>query len=245
MPISLDKTTCDNSDQRLPEELAFLGLLTPEQRLCLPDWMVIGPPKTGTGWIYANLGAHPQAFVPPIKELKYFSNRFEVEDLRCYLSHFRRGVGKAKGEASPSYSILPRRTIQVIRRLMPNLKLIFLMRDPIDRAWSHARHNFRQREADFKGWQGAIDEVTEDRWIESLNHDWNRLSGDYLGQLQRWLSVFPREQVYLGFFEDLARSPRELLRGLLQFLGIDPEFAISDAVTVERVNAGVPKDLSA
>jgi hypothetical protein len=127
---------------------------------------------------------------------------------------------------------------------MPNLKLIFLMRDPIDRAWSHTRHNFRHREADFKGWQGTIDEVSDQRWIESLNHDWNRLSGDYLGQLQRWLSVFPREQIYLGFFEDLARSPRRLLRGLLEFLGIDSAFADSAAVTVDRVNAGLPKDLS-
>jgi len=88
----------DDSDEQMQRELEFLGFLTPDQRLCLPDWMVIGPPKTGTSWIYANLGAHPQAYVPPIKELKYFSNRFETEDLRsCPTS----GVESAKRRGRP------------------------------------------------------------------------------------------------------------------------------------------------
>src|ERR1700722_17839541 len=134
----------------MQEELSFFGFLTSEQRACLPDWLVLAPPKTGTSWLYANLREHPDAFVPPIKELKYFSHRFEVEDLRSYLDHFRHGIGKSKGEASPSYSMLPRRTIRMMRRLMPDLKLIYMMRDPIERAWSHARHSFCQGEANFK-----------------------------------------------------------------------------------------------
>ena len=102
-------------DKDLPDHLAFLGFLTAQQRLCLPDWMVIAPPKTGTSWVYANLRRHPEAFAVDLKELKYFSNRFELEDLRNYLAHFRRGVGKTKGEASPNYCLLPDRTIRLIR----------------------------------------------------------------------------------------------------------------------------------
>jgi hypothetical protein len=243
IPHRMTSKASDNPDRDTPRQLAFLGLLTDEQRLCLPDWLMIAPPKTGTSWAYANLHEHPQVYLPQTKELKYFSHRFETEDLRCYLAHFRGGIGKLKGEASPSYSILPRSTIQLLRQLMPNLKLIYMMRDPIDRAWSHAKHNFRHREANFKGWCGTIDEVSDEDWIENLSDDWNRLCGDYLGQLQRWLSVFPREQVHLGFFEDLARAPRLMLRNLLSFLEVDPSFADSDRVTVDRVNSGLSKDI--
>jgi hypothetical protein len=233
----------DNPDREMQRQLEFLGFLTDEQRLCLPDWLVIAPPKTGTSWAYANLHEHPQIYATSTKELKYFSHRFETEDLRCYLAHFRGGVGKVKGEASPSYSILPRSTIRLLRQLIPSLKLIYMMRDPIDRAWSHAKHNFRHREANFKGWGGTIDEISDDDWIENLSDDWNRLCGDYLGQLQRWLSIFPREQVYVGFFEDLARAPRLVLRNLLSFLKVDPTFADSDRVTLDRVNRGLSKDI--
>jgi hypothetical protein len=230
-------------DEELQDQLAFLGFLTAGQRMCLPDWMVVAPPKTGTSWVYANLRYHPEAFAVDLKELKYFSNRFELEDLRNYLAHFHGGVGKIKGEASPSYSLLPCRTIRLIRALVPDLKLIYLMREPISRAWSHARHNFREQEATFKGYTGRFDEVPDEKWIECVADDWNRLSGDYLGQLQRWLSVFPREQVFLGFFEEIVHSPRRLLRDLLEFLEIDPGFADSEDVILERVNIGIPKDI--
>jgi len=132
----------------------------------------------------------------------------------------------------------------VIRRLIPDLKLIFLMREPIDRAWSHARHNFRYREANFKGRQNTIDDISENDWIVNVNDDWNRLCGDYLGQLKRWLSVFPREQIYLGYFEDLAAAPRPFLRSVLNFLDVDPDFADSEHVTIEPVNAGLSKAIS-
>jgi hypothetical protein len=232
-------------DEQLQDQLAFLGLMTADQRGCLPDWMVVAPPKTGTSWVYANLRQHPEAFAVDLKELKYFSNRYELEDLRNYLAHFRNGVGKVKGEASPSYSLLPSRTIRLIHSLVPNLKLIYLMREPVSRAWSHARHNFREQEATFKGYTGRFDEVPDEKWIECLTDDWNRLSGDYLGQLQRWLAVFPREQVYLGFFEEIVHSPRRFLRDLLEFLEIDPEFSESEQVILERVNIGIPKDIPA
>lgn len=231
-------------DDELQDRLAFFGFLTADQRMCLPDWMVVAPPKTGTSWIYANLRRHPDAFAVDLKELKYFSNRFELEDLRNYLAHFRSGAGKVKGEASPSYSLLPTSTIRLIRALVPDLKLIYLMREPISRAWSHARHNCREHEATFKPYAGRFEDVSDEQWIECLTDDWNRLSGDYLGQLQRWLSVFPREQVYLGFFEEIVHSPRRLLRDLLEFLQLDPGFSDSEDVILERVNIGIPKDLS-
>ncbi|MBI3862012.1 MAG: sulfotransferase domain-containing protein [Planctomycetia bacterium] len=234
-----------HANDEIAQQLSFLGLLPREQRQCLPDWMVIAPPKTGTTWVSENFRRHPQMFVPLSKEVKYFSNRFATEDLRWYLGQFREGLGKSKGEAPPSYSLLPRSTIRIVRQLMPDLKLVFLMRDPIARAWSHARHCFRFREANFKGRLGAIDTVSDAEWIENLADDWNRLCGDYLGQLQRWLSVFPREQLFLAFFDDIVDSPRATLHQLFKFLGVDEGFADSSDVALEAANVGLTHQMPA
>src|SRR5262249_47817455 len=102
-----------------------------------PDFFVISPPKTGSSWLAANLGCHPGVFVPGIKEIKYFSSFYKWLDLNWYLDHFLPAAGRLKGEASPSYAILPVERILLIRELFPKLKLIFLMREPMARAWSH------------------------------------------------------------------------------------------------------------
>ena len=119
--------------------------------------------------------------------------------------------------------MLPVGTIRLIRRLLPQVKLIFLMRDPLARAWSHAKHNFGYREANFASRTAAFEAVPDRQWRENFAHDWPLANGDYLGQLRRWLSVFPREQLYVGFYESLARRPETLLRDLFGFLGIDPD----------------------
>ncbi len=182
--------------------------------LC-PDFLVVSPPKTGSSWLAVNLGCHPQVFVPGIKEIKYFSSFFKWLDLNWYLDHFASADGRLKGEASPSYAILPVERIRLIRQLFPKVKLVFLMREPISRAWSHAKHNYRYCEAnfatrsrfpgaEFEEPPGGIETVSDEQWGENFIHDWPCASGDYLGQLRRWLSVFPREQMYVGFYESIA-----------------------------------------
>ena len=132
-------------------DLAFPADAGPHDELSAlrPDFLIISPPKTGSTWLAANLRLHPQVFVPDIKEVKYFSSFHRWLDLGWYLDHFAPAEGRLKGEASPSYAILPVERIRLVRRLFPDVKLIFLMREPVGRAWSHARHNHRYREANF------------------------------------------------------------------------------------------------
>jgi hypothetical protein len=212
--------------------------------LC-PGFLVISPPKTGSTWLAANLRCHPELYVPDIKEVKYFSSFFKTLDLNWYLDNFRCGAGRMCGEASPSYSLLPIERIRLIRLLMPEAKLIFLMRDPIARAWSHARHNHRYREANFAGCRPDFAGVPDEMWQENFAHDWPLASGDYLGQLRRWLSVFPREQMYVGFFETIAADPSRLLRDVVAFLGVDTKVDLAAFPVQERILAGVPGELSA
>ncbi len=209
-----------------------------------PDFLVISPPKTGSTWLAANLRAHPAVFVPKIKEVKYFSCTFKWLDLNWYLDQFAAGEGRAKGEASPSYAILPVEKIRLIRRLMPDVKLLFLMRDPVSRAWSHARHNYRYREANFAAGAGPLESVSDADWQANFAHEWPLTGGDYLGQLRRWLSVFPPEQMFLGFYESIAARPEALLRDVFAFLGVSPDVDLSAFPVRERVLPGLPADLS-
>jgi hypothetical protein len=210
----------------------------------LPDFLIIAPPKTGTTWIAANLRCHPGIFMPEKKELKYFSMYHRWLDLGWYAGHFREAGNRLKGEASPSYALLPCGMIRWIHALMPQLKLVFLMRDPVDRAWSHARHNFRYREAGFATYQGEFESVPHRAWRKSFCHPWLLASSDYLGQLQRWLSVFPKEQIYIDLYERLASEPEALLKRIIKFLRVDTEpINWPTFRTKEKILPGLEKEL--
>jgi hypothetical protein len=209
-----------------------------------PDFLVISPPKTGTTWLAANLRCHPQIFVPDIKEVKYFSSLLKWLDLEWYQSHFLAGSDRVKGEASPSYALIPVDRIEHIRHLMPHVKLVFIMRDPIARAWSHAKHTYRFGEANFASGAAEFDSILDSRWRENFTHEWLLANGDYLGQLRRWLSVFPREQFYIGFFESLIQCPQMLLRELFAFLGVVPDIDLASFPVSTKILPGLAGGLS-
>src|SRR5262249_26280496 len=160
-------------------------------------------PKTGSTWLAENLRRHPGLFVPVVKEVKYFSSLFRSVGLGWYLEQFAAGADRLRGEASPSYALLPVGRIRLIHRLLPRLRLVLLTRDPRGRAWSHAKHNHRYCEANFTGCEAPLAAVGDEQWLANFTQDWTLASGDYLGQLRRWLSVFPREQVFVGFYESI------------------------------------------
>jgi hypothetical protein len=220
-------------------------LLDGKARACVPEFLIVSPPRTGSTWLAETLGRHPDLFVANApKEIKYFSNRWRTRGLRWYLEHFGEANGRIKGEATPSYSILPARTIEAIKALAPDLKLIYLMRDPIDRAWSHAKHVFTYREATFRHHDGPFEGVSEAQFLDTFTHEWALSQGDYLGTLQRWRAVFPRTQIHVGFFESIPREPERLLGDLCRFLGVAGEgwkgIALDRVVNAGRVETLAP-----
>ena len=106
--------------------------------LRLPRFMGIGAHKAGTSWLHVNLQAHPQLFLPRQKELHYFDSYFHSRTLRFYSGQFESADAKIRGEITPAYSILSPKRIRFIRKIMPDVRLIFIMRNPIDRSWSAA-----------------------------------------------------------------------------------------------------------
>jgi hypothetical protein len=130
-----------------------------------PDFLIVGPQRTGTTWLHAHLRFHPEIFLAEPKELFFFSRlktrdhpRFQSDDLSWYLRFFEdptwRWLAKnavtlwrqrttyhprVRGEATASYAALDRDVIDEIAALNPEIKVIMMIRDPVDRAWSHAK----------------------------------------------------------------------------------------------------------
>jgi hypothetical protein len=204
----------------------------------LPRFLVVSPPKTGSTWLADNLRQHPCIFVPDIKEVKYFSSLCKWLDMDWYCSHFDPADGRMAGEASPSYAALPVERIRAIRNALPEVKIVFLMRDPVSRAWSHAKHMHRYREGPFTNCETPLDQVADDEWRAAFEDDWLLASGDYLGQLRRWLSVFPRNQIHIGFFESIVERPAEVLREVFSFLGVDRDLELTGFPLTDRVLPG-------
>jgi len=203
--------------------------------LYLPDFLGIGAQKAGTSWLYENLRRHPALYLPESKELHYFDWNF-FKSLRFYSAKFEPGCQKVKGEITPGYSILSLGRIRLIRALMPDVRLIFLMRNPIDRAFSQALMNlvnFPNR---------AFKEVGESEFYSHFKAKRSVKRGNYLTILDNWLSVFPHEQLYIGFFEDITDCPQKLLGEVFAHIGVSQEVDWS-SFPYRRVinkNPGIP-----
>ena len=212
---------------------------------CVPDFFVITPPRSGSTWLSENISSHSDIFIPHMKEVKYFSNYKELCDLKWYLTCFSEGRDRIKGEVSPSYSILPDKTIQSIKKISPNLRIIFVFRDPIQRIWSHVKHQFRLRESIFTSFdqQEVFSNVPEAKIIESLTNNWTTAYSDYLSIVKRWMEVFPGENIYISFFDRIVENPKTLLEGIFKHLGVSEYVDWSLFPLHKKVNQGLKRKI--
>jgi hypothetical protein len=130
-----------------------------------------------------------------------------------YASLFRAGEGKVTGEITPNYSVLEREQIAHVREIMPEARIVFLMRNPIERAWSQSLMDVRGRN---------IDEVPDEEFHRHFESKRSRMFTDYLRTLENWGAFFRQEQIFVGFLEDIHFYPNRLLARLYRFLGVDP-----------------------
>src|SRR5918997_5143348 len=130
-----------------------------------------------------------------------------------YASLFRQGRGKVTGEATPDYSIVGRDAVAHVREIMPEAKIIFMMRNPIERAWSQALMDLRD--------EPNADDMPEGELRRRFANKRSRMLTDYRRTLENWGSFFPGEQIFVGFLEDVHFYPNRLLRRLYEFLGVE------------------------
>jgi hypothetical protein len=223
-----------------------------------PDFMCIGAPRAATSWLYTALRDHPRVFLPKRKELHFYdepppsgylsgdirwadAHHFDVErpsHLRWYWRQFRQAGDRLTGDITPLYSLLSAERIAVIRRHQPALRIIYLLRNPVERAWSGLRKSaWYQKGPDFLAEQG-------EKWmLEHVMHPSVLERGNYPAAIERWESVFPAEQILYSFHEDIrADADRELSR-VTQHLGLPDEPLLDRGHERREVNAAPPMSI--
>lgn len=152
--------------------------------------------------------------------VRYF---FFRRSLDWYDRLFENASGKVSGDITPDYCILGKNTVEIIRSRYPNLKIIYLIRNPVDRAWSALKMRYVHR----RGMKiEDIDESLMEEYYEKF-----RKFNDIQRTITNWTHFFPREQFYIGFYDDLIRNPAHFLEKILDFLGLEH---ICDAQTAGR-----------
>lgn len=213
------------------EKRAWMGGLLPTRGLTLPDFLGIGAQRAGTTWLWENLRCHPDLFVASPKEIHYWDWRFH-QPLHWYSQLFAEAGERCKGEVTPGYLLLSSRRIQLIRKLMPDVRLILLLRNPIERAWSHVRLILRTQELD-------PTRLSREWYLEQLQGR-TRERGNYPAFLRNWEAHFPAEQLFAGFFEDVVERPQSLLTDVFRHLGVSEEVDWSQFPWRESSNAARP-----
>lgn len=209
----------------------------------LPDFIIVGAQRSGTTSLYHYLSGHPSVRVARRKEVHFFDFNFH-RGMRWYRSNFPsifhkayvhrvRGRDILTGEASPYYLFYPHAARRA-RRVVPQAKLIVLLRNPVDRAYSHY-HLCVHRGIEQLPFEEAIDREQErlhgelakmrhDEFYYSFPHrHYSYLArGIYVDQLRAWLEYFPRGQFLILRSEDLFQEPESAYNRTLSFLGLPP-----------------------
>ena len=179
----------------------------------LPNFLVVGAAKSGTTSLYRYLRDHPQVFMAESKELKFFSSKTRWRlGPGWYARQFEAaGDAVAVGEASPSYTRHPlhQGVPERVARVIPDARLVYLVRHPVERMRSHYLHRLLQG----KEWAPLDDAVLADPSYLDTSR--------YAMQIERYLEWFAPEQLLVVTAEALRRDRLETLERICGFLGVD------------------------
>jgi len=222
----------------------------------LPNFIIIGAARAGTTSLYAYLITHPNVLTPVKKEINFFNYAYH-DNLDWYKIYFSTTVEQIKikkknnnsicitGESSPSYFIDPRIPKRIFKKL-PNMKLIVLLRNPIDRAISHYHHNvlFGIESLTFEEAinqeDSRINESHSSIKKDNFNHNdtisyflkllrfqpenyfkFSYLnSGKYFEHIQNWIKIFPKNQLLILKSEDFFNNPKKYFKHVQKFLDL-------------------------
>jgi Sulfotransferase family len=210
-----------------------------------PDFLCVGAQKAGTSWLYRQLEPHPDFWMPPVKELHYLDNlnrtkrhrppRSKDERDACFLesikelsmrSHidldsygrlFHHKGQLLSGDISPAYSTITDEIIERVVDRFPRMKVVFLARDPVERAWSQLSMGVRL------GTINKFDAEDPEQVVCNLLNPGVLVRSHPSKIVARWKRYVLPENFRVYFFDDLKENPGELRQSILRFLGGDPE----------------------
>lgn len=232
-------------------------------RGALPDFLIIGGQKCGTSSLFRYLGLSSEVVLPAVKEIHFFDLQFE-QGVDWYASQFpstlRRGAFRSSrlltGEASPYYMFHPLAP-QRVREVLPEVRLLALLRDPSQRAVSHYYHEVGNGhetlplpaalDQEPQRLAGESERIAAEPGYVSFNHRHfsYQARGVYLEQLETWSELFPREQLLVISSDDLFRDPRSQMRRVYEFLGLRGEPPRRYASYNVREYPSVPEEVEA
>ena len=213
--------------------------LKPAQK---PDFIILGTQKGGTSSLYSYIAQHPQVLPSVKKEIEFWSWKFD-KGIDWYLSHFPslpEGENFITGEACPGYldfKTAPER----LHSAFPDVKLIIILRNPVDRAVSHYHHWVRRNQENLS-FEEAIDfklakiEQTQSLWNKHGNY---MCRGAYIEFIKKWMSIFPKEQFLILKSEDFYSNPEKVLTQVFNFLGL-PDYKLKE---YKKYNSGSYSDI--
>ena len=214
--------------------------------MTLPNFLIIGVQKAGTTSVYNYLNEHPQIYMSPVKETNFFETDWEKEsaeslkksrqtirDIDTYSKLFD-GVEDeiAIGEASPNYLLHHQVSTETIQRYIPEAKLIAILRNPAERAYSdylmHIRDAIEKPE--------PLSEIIAHRSHSAYFFR----KGFYYEPIKHFFDKFGKEKVKVYLYDDLCKDPQALMQNMYNFLGVDDSFVPNTGKKAQK--AKVPKN---
>ena len=181
----------------------------------LPNLIVIGAQKCGTSVLHYYLSLHPEVSMSRPKELNFFiEERNWPRGVDWYKQQFD-PEARVRGEASPNYTAWPQHdgVPERMHGVLPDAKLIYMIRDPLERIAAHWVHNYAKRRE-----KGTLAETLVHPNTSYVNRS------KYAMQLERFLAHYPKEQILVFQQSELRHKRMETLRTVFEFIGVDPEF---------------------
>ncbi|MGB0429098.1 MAG: sulfotransferase family protein [Bacteroidia bacterium] len=203
-----------------------------------PNFIIIGAGKSGTTTVYEYLRQHPQVFMSSVKETNFFALEGKqvkaVDDSEGQMEHYPWAINneidylnlfsevkseKAVGEVSPMY-LYNNDAPKNIKKRLPNVKLIAILRQPVERLYSRYMHLARESREPTAHFEDALDK--DSIW-------WQRndlvTEGFYGTYLERYFQLFDANQIKVYLYDELRQNENDLLKDLFRFINVDPNFA--------------------
>lgn len=237
-------------DRRLKRSNKFwINRLTSNFR-ALPDFLIIGEMKSGTSSLFYYLNRHPM-IVPPIRKEMHFFNIGYGKGLGWYRAHFplKKNLGTAlTGESCPGYLFAPGACERIYKNI-PNVRLIVLLRNPVQRAISHYYHEVKMgREylplfEALKAEEDRLNEsnIDDQEGLETHLHASYKRRGRYYAHLVRLFSYFDKEQVLILGNNELLQNPSGVTNKVYEFLFLDK---MTDNIDFPKKNVGEKEPVS-
>lgn len=224
--------------------------------MTLPNFLIIGAAKCGTTALYNYLDQHPEIFMSPVKEPRFFAlegekpnfqgpadpwgiNRCRYTDIEPYRDLFEDVSGeKVIGEASTLY-LYSEKAPERISHHVPDAKLVAVLRNPVERAYSAFTFMVRDGREPLSDFARALSEEEAriaDNWGPEYHY---RRRGFYFPQLKRYFDRFDRGRIQVHLYEDFRSDPAGVARSIFRFLEVDYDFAPD--VSANHNVSGIPK----